>query len=106
MDDFNQEAVQPVSFEEEKTLVLRKPVVLGSVTYAELNLREPTAGELSKATKAGSNVDTAISLIGLIAKVPRRVVEELCQRDFQEANEYLSGFTYNGPETGETSSLT
>jgi hypothetical protein len=39
--------------QEEKVIVLRKPVVLGEVTYAELSLREPTAGELSKATRGG-----------------------------------------------------
>lgn len=87
--------------EEEKTLELRKPVKLGEVEYSSLHLREPTAGELSKASKAGGNVDIAIALISLIAKVPRGAVEKLSQRDFQEAADFLGSFTGGGLATGE-----
>lgn len=92
--------------EEQKTVVLRKPIMLGDVTHAELNLREPTAGELSKATRAGgdNNVDVAISLISQIAGVPTKVVQGLSQRDFQECNDFLGSFTLIGHQTGETSS--
>lgn len=91
--------------QEEKTVELRKPVMLADKTYAELNLREPTAGELSKATRAGgdNNVDVAISLISQIAQVPTKVVQDLSQRDFQECNDFLGSFTLTGPETGEMS---
>jgi hypothetical protein len=89
---------------DEKTIVLRKPVTFAKVDYTKLDLREPTAGELSKATKAGNDVDTAIALISMIAKVPRGAVELICQRDFQEASDFLGSFTVTGPETGETSS--
>lgn len=91
--------------QDEKTIVLRKPIMLGDVTYAELNLREPTAGELSKATRSGggNNVDVAISLISQIAEIPAGVVGKLSQRDFQEANDFLGSFTLTGPETGEMS---
>ena len=94
-----------MDMQEEKTVVLRKPVMLGDVTYAELNLREPTAGELSKATRAGggNNVDVAISLISQIAEVPITVVGKLSQRDFTEVNDFLGSFTLTGLETGETS---
>lgn len=93
------------TFQEEKSIILRKPVDLGGVTYAQLDLREPTAGELSKANKAGDNVDAAITLISLIAKVPRGAVEQLSQRDFQEANDFLASFAADGLATGPTSSL-
>lgn len=91
---------------DEKTVVLRKPIMLGDVTYAEVNLREPTAGELSKATRAGAdnNVDVAISLISQIAGLPMKVVQSFSQRDFQECNDFLGSFTLGGLETGETSS--
>ena len=94
-----------MDMQEEKTIVLRKPVMLGDVTYAELNLREPTAGELSKATRVGggNDVDVAISLISQIAEVPITVVGKLSQRDFTEVNNFLGGFTLTGLETGETS---
>lgn len=89
--------------EEEKTLVLRKPVKLGHIECTELDLREPTAGELSKASKAGSDVDVAIALISIVAKVPRGAIEKLCQRDFQEAADFLGSFTVLGPPTGAKS---
>lgn len=88
---------------DEKTIVLRKPVVLGGVEYAALDLREPTAGELSKASKAGGNVDIAIMLISLIAKVPRGAIEKLSQRDLQEASDFLGSFTLDGLQTGAMS---
>lgn len=85
---------------DEKMMELRKPVALGHVEYATLDLREPTAGELSKASKAGSDVDVAIALISIVAKVPRGAIEKLCQRDFQEAADFLGSFTVLGPPTG------
>ena len=94
---------QAMEVQDEKTIVLRKPVTLGGVTYEKLDLREPTAGELAKATKAGGNVDVAIALISLIAKVPRGAVEGLSQRDLQEASDFLGSFTLAGPETGAMS---
>jgi hypothetical protein len=93
---------QAVEVLDEKTITLRKPVTLGGITYEKLDLREPTAGELSKATKAGGNVDVAITLISLIAKVPRGAVEGLSQRDLQEASDFLGSFTLTGLETGQT----
>lgn len=86
---------------DEKTLVLRKPVKVGEQEYTELHLREPTAGELSQATKQANSIDVGIALISLIAKVPKAVVNQLCQRDFAEANDFLGSFTPAGPHTGE-----
>ncbi len=95
--------------QEEKTIPLRKPVTLGkgdaAITYNHLDLREPTAGELSKAMRVGggNNVEQAISLISQIAKVPMGVAQGLCQRDLQECSDFLGSFTADGPITGETS---
>lgn len=91
------------AIEEEKTILLRKPIVLGGITYDKFDLREPTAGELSRASKAGANLDVAIALISIIAKVPKGVVERITQRDLEEAAGYLGGFTLDGPATGATS---
>ncbi|MCP1376047.1 phage tail assembly protein [Dyella lutea] len=86
--------------EEEKTITLRKPVTLGSgdgaITYTELKLREPLGLELEKASRADTNFGQMITLISLIAKVPRAAAERLCQRDLQEANDYLQGFSERG----------
>ena len=85
----------------EKTITLRKPVVLGDITYSELALREPTAGELEKASSATTQIGVVINLIQLVAKVPRRVAEGLGQRDLKEASSFLESFTEDSPAAGE-----
>ena len=90
--------------QDEKTITLRKPVTLGDVVYDKLELREPTAGELEKASKATTNLGIVMNLISAVAKIPRVVVEGLCQRDLKEAGDFLDGFSAGGPTTGETDS--
>jgi hypothetical protein len=92
--------------DDEKTITLRKPVKLGEIEYTKLDLREPTAGELEKASNATSNIGVVITLIHLVAQVPRRVVEGLSQRDLKEAGDFLDVFSKAAPTTGETSSPT
>lgn len=91
-------------FQEEKTVVLRKPVEFNKATHAEVNLREATAEEMSKATDhgAGNNTRFMISLISQVSGLPLKVVGMLGQRDFQECNDFLGTFTMTGLETGET----
>lgn len=88
---------------EEKLLKLRKPVRIkgDDTTYTELSLREPTVDELDRAQKADTNIGIAANLICFVAGVPLLVVKGMGQRDFQEANEYLAGFTLDGPTTGK-----
>lgn len=89
---------------DELTLELVRPVTLGkgdaSVTYTELVLHEPTAGELEKASREDTPVGTTITLISLISKVPRPAIERLCQRDLKAANDFLASFSALGAETG------
>ncbi len=93
---------------DEKTIQLRKPVSLGNgdkaVVYVRLDLREPTAGELARAMKAGNSVEVVIMLISIVAQIPRSAVEKLCQRDLEEASDFLAGFAGAGPATGGMSS--
>ncbi len=86
----------------EKTIKLRKPVVLGGVTYETLDLREPTAKELDKASRETSDVSAAICLISIVAKVPRGAIDNLCQRDFKECSDFLAGTGLDGATTGAT----
>jgi len=92
-------------FEEEITITLVKPVVIGkgdsAITYEELKLREPTAGEIEKATRADTSVGAAITLIGLIAGIPRTAAEKLCKRDLVAENNFLEGFTDSGLSAAE-----
>lgn len=87
----------------EKTITLRKPIKLGDISYEALDLSEPTAGELEKASTATTNMGVVINLISLVAKVPRKVAESLCQRDLKEAGDFLDAFSKDDPSTGETS---
>lgn len=92
-------------FVPEKILTLSSPIVLGkddaAITYNELKLREPTAGELEKAAAAGTSVGQTINLISLVAKVPRGVAERMSQRDFLEAGDFFGSFYSAGEKTEE-----
>jgi hypothetical protein len=93
---------------EEKTITLRKPLAIGTgekaVTFETVDLREPTAGELDQASRSPSQVGMVISLISLVAKVPRKAVESMSQRDLKECSDFLASFADNGLTTGETPS--
>ena len=86
--------------EEEKAITLIKPVVLGkgdsAITYSEVTLREPEAGELEKASRADTNTGAAITLISLVAKIPRSAAEKFCQRDLKACNDFLASFGADG----------
>jgi hypothetical protein len=96
-----------VAIQDEITITLRKPVTVGKgagVVYTTLDLREPTAGELEKASKADTDIGVVLNLISLVAKVPRAVAEGLCSRDMKEASTFLGSFSADDPTTGVTSS--
>ncbi|MGC1549439.1 MAG: phage tail assembly protein [Rhodanobacter sp.] len=83
-----------MSYEDEKTITLRKPVTLGAgdnpLVYTELKLIEPTAGQIARAQiNAPTGTDVTLNLIHIVAKVPRTVAERLCQRDFKEAADFF-----------------
>jgi hypothetical protein len=89
-------------FEEEKTITLRKPITLGSgdgaITYTELALREPTAGEIATSQVGARNdTDITLNLASLVAKVPRKAVDQLCQRDLRT----VAGFFGQDLDDGE-----
>jgi hypothetical protein len=86
------------------TLTLRKPVQIkgDSVSYGTLDLREPTVDELDRCVKAGDTAyATNAALISFVTGVPLQAIRNLGKRDYEEAVEYLQGFTSDGPATGE-----
>jgi phage FluMu protein gp41 len=87
---------------DEVTLQLIKPVEFGGRTYSEITLREPTAGNLEKASEKGEGIGMLISLISIVASVPRKVAESLCKRDFEACADFLADVKPSSPETGET----
>jgi phage FluMu protein gp41 len=88
---------------ETEIITLHKPVKVGEMTYDTLTLREPTAGQLEKASQATTQIGVAISLIALVAKVPRAVIERLCQRDLKTISDFLGRFSDDAPETSAMS---
>jgi len=85
-------------------LQLRKPVGIkgDSVSYSTLDLREPTVDELDRCVKAGDTAyATNAALISFVTGVPLQAIRNLGKRDYEEAVEYLQGFTTDGPTTGE-----
>ena len=76
----------------EKTITLKKPVKIGEQDFLTLSLREPTAGELSKAASAKNNVEAVIELVSAVAKVPRLVAESMGARDFKECDAFFGQF--------------
>lgn len=87
-------------FDDEITITLSKPVIIGkaenAVTYDEIKLREPTAGEMEKAARADTMIGSAITLISLVGAIPRGAVEKFSKRDLVAANKFLEGFTEAG----------
>ena len=92
-------------FYDEITITLSKPVTIGkgeaAISYHELKLREPTAGELEKATRADTPIGATITLISLITSIPRAAIERINKRDLVAANNFLEGFTEPGPSAAE-----
>ena len=91
-----------------KTIVLRKPVKLGSQTIDHLDLREPTALEVSKAQQESmrnGGLSSDILLIAQVSGVPVPVVEKIGIRDVREASDFLATFLQGTAETiGNSSS--
>lgn len=82
------------------TLQLLKPITIGDVTVTELNLREPIANELARASASGNSIETTISLISQVAAVSREQIGRLCQRDFMAASDFLGSFYTASQSTG------
>lgn len=83
--------------EETKVIPLRKPIEIGQgeakLTYSELNLREPTMGELKQAHRAGAGLDMLSRLIQLVGGWPVMAVDQLPQRAVEEAGRFFGQFS-------------
>lgn len=82
-------------------LTLRKPVTVAGKTYDSVKLREPLASELEAASRAPSGVGALISLIVMVAGVPRGVPEAMGSRDLAKANAFLETFSVPAVDPGE-----
>lgn len=95
---------------EELTIKLKKPIRLHETDenpVTEINLTEPTAGQLSKflkaqAAKGADDVEAGCVLISLNSGISKAHALLLTSRDFEEALDFLTGFTKAAQKVGLT----
>lgn len=88
--------------EDTMTVVLRKPIVNGAKeVFDQLELREPTIGELQAATKLKDDFAQEIYLISAMTGISVNVVGKISLRDFQKCAKYFGSFL---PDTTVTPS--
>lgn len=93
-----------MDIQDEYTLPLRKPLTTAKGDVQVLELREPTAGELDKFTRAQKDgpIAAVLTLVSLVTGIEKPFLDKLGTRDFNAAAQYLSGFINASPEIGET----
>ena len=94
-----------MELQDEFSLTLRKPLATAAGEVTSLQLREPTAGELDKFTRAiaaKGDIGATLLLIALVTGIDQPLLEKLGARDFQAASDYLGSFMGASPKTGET----
>lgn len=84
---------------EELTVTLRKPVELGSITYTELKLREPTADEWEQFDKL-TGVSADIKALAIVSGVPEPAVRKIGARDLRKGSKFVASFLFDAPSTG------
>ncbi|WP_454871792.1 phage tail assembly protein [Paraburkholderia xenovorans] len=92
--------------DEQKTIRLTKPITLkgDTVTYDVITLREPTVDELDRSAQTqGSAYASNAALISMVASIPLAVARKMGKANYEEASAYLSGFTWEPPQSGATS---
>lgn len=81
------------------TLRLKSPIEFEGRTYENIDLSEPTAGQMEKAAVGATGVASNIILIAEVAKIPRDVVRMFKKRDLEACVEFLAGFQTDAPPT-------
>jgi len=74
------------------TITLRSPIDIEGQTITTMTLREPTAGQIENARRAGVGETVAIRLIALCSGTPEAAVRKMKARDYKEAADFCLGF--------------
>ncbi len=90
MDDLNQTTAS-TDVPDELVITLRKPVTLGSETYTQLQLREPTAAEWEQWDKL-DGVALDIKAVSVVSGVPLPAVQKIGARDLVIGARYIARF--------------
>ena len=76
----------------ELTVQLLKPVEHASETYTELQLSEPTAGQMIDADKAGAGLASLVKLISMVAAIPHGAALKIGRRDLWVCERFFGSF--------------
>lgn len=76
---------------DELVVTLRKPVTLGSETYTQLALREPTAAELLQWDRL-EKTEADIKAVAIVSGVPEAAVRMIGARDLITASRFIGSF--------------
>lgn len=88
---------------EVKKITLQKPIRFGDDVIAELDLREPTAGDfrgLVMRTDGAIDMDTMLTLAGRSCGHPPSVIDKLGCADLMQVLAVVGGFIGGGPRIG------
>ena len=85
-------------------LVLKSPIVLKDKTIDQIEISEPTAGQMAMAengSKDKGSHDQAIILLGLVTNLHPTIIKQLKGSDYVKAQKILGNFFSDGPVDGE-----
>ena len=95
-----------MSDHDKKVISLKKPLVLGEMSYDSITVREPTISEVEEAMKQPNQLGIAIALLATVSGIPTAMIRKLPSSEFAKATSAMSAFTLDSPETGDSLSLT
>ena len=85
--------------DETLTLPFAKPIEHGGLSYAQVALREPTAGDLTQ-TDGLDGYAADVRLVSVIGAMPEAAVRLIPAREFLRATRFIGGFLKPAPATG------
>lgn len=87
----------------ELTVQLLKPVDHAGETYTELQLSEPTAGQMIDADKAGAGLASLVKLISMVAAIPHGAALKIGRRDLWVCERFFASFDQLPQSTPDSS---
>lgn len=88
----------------EESIYLGDPNSRDAKSWESVTLTEPTGKQLEEAERVSGNWAPLLTLIMLNAKVPRKIVDQMRQRDLQRAADFFTAFGKPDDSTSSESS--
>ena len=84
-------------------IVLKEPINIGGdppIQYQQLVFREPTAGQIKEASRAGDALEQRTRLLAFSAGVPPLVIDKLPARQLNKALNFVDSFSQDPQQSG------